>query len=373
MTDLEPILALWHELRDAGREYVLATVVAVEGPSYRKPGARMLLGSDGRRAGTVSGGCLEAEIARRAWWLTDAGPSLEWYSTAPDDEDRPYGSGCGGSVQILLERMTTADSVLSALEAAFHARAALAIATVISGPQTGRRAFAGTSTPSSDAATDAPLIHIASQTLQNLTSGQMRCELEMGLARVYAEYCAPRPGLWIFGAGDDAKPLLALAEQLGWYVVIADGRSHLANTSRFPQADLIQTLAIQDLPGTSSSIPVQSADAAVVMTHSFDQDAHILAALLTMQPAPRYMGVLGPQQRTRELLMKAALLRGFSANDDQVERELAALHAPMGLDLGGETPADIALSILAEIQQTLSNATALPLRTVRRDVPVALR
>ncbi len=95
MADLERILTLWRELESAGRDYVLATAIAVEGPSYRKPGALMLLSADGRRAGTVSGGCLEAQVAQRAWWLTENGPTIQSYSTVEDDGDRPYGSGCG--------------------------------------------------------------------------------------------------------------------------------------------------------------------------------------------------------------------------------------------------------------------------------------
>src|SRR4029077_21170893 len=118
MTDLENILPLWHELEAAEADYVLATVVEVDGPSYRKPGARMLIAQDGRRAGTVSGGCLEAEVAKRAWWLTQSGPVMERYSTATDDGDMPYGSGCGGVVYLLLERRATASALLTALELA---------------------------------------------------------------------------------------------------------------------------------------------------------------------------------------------------------------------------------------------------------------
>src|ERR1039458_6805987 len=118
MTDLERILALGRELEAAGADYVLATVVSVQGPSYRKPGALMLLTADGRRAGTVSGGCLEAEVASRAWWLTANGPAIQRYSTAEDDGDRPYGSGCGGVVFLLLERRTTACLLLHELERA---------------------------------------------------------------------------------------------------------------------------------------------------------------------------------------------------------------------------------------------------------------
>src|SRR6202453_5408108 len=122
MTDLVRILALWRELEAAGADYVLASVVAVEGPSYRKPGALMLLTADGRRGGTVSGGCLEAEVTSRAWWLTANGPTIQRYSTADDDGDRPFGSGCGGVIYLLLERRKTAAPLLAALDQAFQQR-----------------------------------------------------------------------------------------------------------------------------------------------------------------------------------------------------------------------------------------------------------
>ncbi len=133
MTDLERILTLWRELESAGADYVLTTVVGVEGPSYRKPGALMLITADGRRAGTVSGGCLEAEVASRAWWLTKDGPTVQRYSTAADDGDVPYGSGCGGAVTLLLERSATARVLLSAQDKAFAARTSLAVSTIVEG------------------------------------------------------------------------------------------------------------------------------------------------------------------------------------------------------------------------------------------------
>ena len=139
MTDLEKILSLWRELETAGADYVLATVVAVEGPSYRKPGACMLLAQDGRRAGTVSGGCLEAEVTQRAWWLTSQGPVVERYSTQDDGDERPYGSGCGGVAFLLLERKQTAGPLLKLLENAFNERTSLAIASILDGPYIGTR------------------------------------------------------------------------------------------------------------------------------------------------------------------------------------------------------------------------------------------
>src|SRR6266568_9568405 len=115
MTDLEHILPLWNELESSGADYVLATVVAVEGSSYRRPGARMLMAQDGGRAGTVSGGCLEASVAKKAWWLTSDGPVVERYSTLDDDGDLPYGSGCGGVIFILIDRRATARRLLAAM------------------------------------------------------------------------------------------------------------------------------------------------------------------------------------------------------------------------------------------------------------------
>src|SRR5580658_6871990 len=131
MTDLDQILPLWQELREAGTEYVLATVVAVDGSGYRKPGARMVIAADGRRAGTISGGCLEGEVARKAFWRTENGPVVQRYSTNTEDGEVPFGMGCGGVVHLLLERSHTANPVMERLAARFAERAPLAIASVL--------------------------------------------------------------------------------------------------------------------------------------------------------------------------------------------------------------------------------------------------
>jgi xanthine dehydrogenase accessory factor len=388
MTDLEHILPLWNELETARADYVLATIVAVEGSSYRRPGARMLLAQDGRRAGTVSGGCLEAEVAKRAWWLTSNGPVVERYSTLEDDGDLPYGSGCGGVVYILLERRKTAARLLHALKAAFDARRPLAIATVLEGPFIGTREFAGSDSPqvertpsfrqhSSDWVGNlesrtfslmAELQHLAHTALHRRSSIEEEISVEGAPTRAWADYRAARPGLWIFGAGDDAKPLLRIARELGWFVAVADGRSHLATRNRFPGADDVRALPINELPTSAAEhMPLLPTDAAVLMTHSFEQDSRILASLIdeALGFPFAYVGVLGPQRRTREALVEAARLLHLAPSADRVEHWLAQLHAPTGIDLGADTSASIALSILAEIQQTLNATTALPLRQVR--------
>jgi xanthine/CO dehydrogenase XdhC/CoxF family maturation factor len=379
MTDLQRILPLWHELEAEVADYVLATVIAVEGPSYRKPGAIMLLAQDGRRAGTISGGCLEAEVARRAWWHTANGSSIQRYSTVEDDGDRPYGSGCGGVVWLLLERRPTAASLLNALEQAFRRRLPIAVATILEGEQAGRRAVAGL-----DAAQRAdlsfkksdPLQSLAEEALAGRNSAESKLSIQGTEVRVWTDFRPARPGLWIFGAGDDAQPLLLLAKALGWYVAVADGRSQLANRERFALADEIHVLpagemhASQSVALTTALANLRSQDAVVVMTHSFEQDSRALASLLELDVAPAYIGVLGPQRRTRELLVEAAHLldpleSSASLIGATVERWFAQLHTPTGLDLGAESPETIALSIVAEIQKSLTNATALPLSEVR--------
>lgn len=400
MTDFEHILPLWRELERTGTDYVLATVIQVQGSSYRRPGARMLLAPDGRRAGTVSGGCLESEVAKKAWWLTEKGPVVERYSTLEDDGDLPYGSGCGGVIFILLERCATAHPLLEALHAAWSAREPLAIATILDGPKIAHRAFAAGNPPPapgvgriciSNSLNRAPLttavappqlasweIELQQQALFALddrSSRDERISIDGNQTRVWVDYRTARPGLWIFGAGDDTKPLHNLARELGWFIAIADGRTHLATTPRFPLADAVLPLDIGDLPHSPPEpLDLHPGDAAILATHSYEQDTHILAFLLGGPPhqRPSYIGILGPQRRTREALADAARLLGHAPTAKLIDQWLEEIHGPTGLDLGADTPASIALSILAEIQKTLAQATALPLKQVRAIRPVSM-
>jgi xanthine/CO dehydrogenase XdhC/CoxF family maturation factor len=388
MTDLEHILPLWRELESAGSDYVLATVVEVQGSSYRRPGARMLLAADGRRAGTVSGGCLEAEVAKKAWWLTESGPTVERYSTLEDDGDLPYGSGCGGVIFILLERRATARPLLEALHAAWSARAPLAIATVLEGPHIGKRAFSGSSLDSAQPASDLHLL--ACTAFDERKPRDERIAIDGAETRVWVDYRTARPGLWIFGAGDDTRPLHKLARELGWFIAVADGRTHLATAQRFPAADVVISLPISEIPAHSAvkghdfsrvdtpgqitgalapegwgQLDLHPGDAAVLATHSYQQDTHILTFLLSRAQRPAYIGILGPQRRTREALTDAARLLGLTPTSMLIDQWLSEINGPTGLDLGADTPASIALSILAEIQKSLTAASALPLKQVR--------
>ena len=366
MTDLDHILPLWQELRASGTPYVLATVVEVEGSGYRKPGARMMIAADGRRAGTISGGCLEGEVARKAFWHTSDGPTLRHYSTSPEDGEVPFGMGCGGVVHVLLERPETAEPMLQRLAAHYTERTPVSVATALDRDGIGERAFwPPTGAETSDGPT--ALQALARQGYEEQSS--FSCAVALAghesdgreSVPIRVEWNAPRPGLFVFGAGDDAIPMVRLARQMGWYVSVADGRSNLATQARFPEAHEVHVLAAGALP----SFNPRPTDAAVVLTHSLEQDTRILAALLDEDLA--YIGVLGPQRRTAEILATLAEKSGLhsSRSEAQVHAWMERLHAPMGLDLGGDTPADVAISVIAEIQQSRHRRTGLPLRQVR--------
>lgn len=335
MSELKEILAVAHCAAAAHEDICVATVVGIEGSAYRRPGARMVLTASGRRAGTVSGGCLEGEIAKKAWWLTEKGPSLQRYSSFFDDDgELPYGLGCGGTITVLLERGEPARQVLEALRQSMEDRTAFVIVTATDTKAPGTRLIL-----SEDGVTlfgrgaDETLQQAAREALARHTTGSL-------VAGVFVEYVAPPPALWIFGAGDDAQPLVEFAATLGWHVVVADGRSQLTRTERFSNA--ARTLDLE-----AALAEVARDDAAVIMTHSYEQDRTALAALLRLDM--RYLGILGPRARTERLVSEAAPQVGLSA-----AQCLARLHSPVGLDLGGHSPAAIALSIIAELQAVLA-------------------
>lgn len=338
MSELKQILDLWKRASAAGEEMCLATVVAIEGSAYRRPGARMLLTSSGQRAGTISGGCLEAEVAKKAWWLTAQGPSAQRYSSFFDDDGgMPYGLGCGGTVIVLLERGEAAAQTLEALRRSVEDRTPSVIVT-----------STATDSPGTALIVDAEGESLYTPSLNPALAAHAREALQTGksshVGEFFVELVAPPPALIVFGAGDDAQPLTEFAAALGWHITIADGRSQLARPERFPLAARVG--------GLDSALAMAApGNAAVIMTHSYEQDRKILAALLPAEM--KYIGILGPRRRTDRLIGEVAPEIGLTP-----EECIARLHTPVGLDLGGHSPAAIALAIAAELQAVFSGREA---------------
>lgn len=295
MKETERILELWSQARSTGESAVLATVVKTRGSSYRLPGARLLITQGGPHAGSISGGCLEDDLLKKAWWFTEKGPVVRRYDTTPEGEisEGGYGLGCNGIIHVLLERLAPGET--SALDTIRKVRAERQPASI---------------------------------------------EHAVGPGEVWVETLQPAIRLLVFGAGEDAVPLTELARNLGWQVWVLDSRAHYARREKFPQANEVMVRGARP-------VPIDAWTVAVIMSHSYSQDLDALREL-SSQPLP-YLGVLGPAKRTAQLLADAEL-------DGAALRP--RMRAPMGLDIGADGPEQVALAVIAEIQSVLNGREA---------------
>lgn len=300
--------------RAPGQPAVLATLVKAEGSTYRRPGARLLLLADGTRTGSISGGCLEEDLIDRAQCvLTSGRPALAVYDTAAENDlVWGVGLGCQGVVHVFLEQIPAPrPGWLDLLAANLHERRDTALCVEYGGASP-RGTFCAGNAPANDTG--------------------------------FHEIIPAPPALLICGAGDDARPLARMAKETGWHVTVADARSAYATAERFPEADRLLTASIEAM---TRNLPCDTRTFAVVMTHRYADDLLFLRALL-----PRdfpYLGQLGPRVRTGRLLAELATT-GLTPSATQ----LTKLHAPVGLDLGGNNPETVALAILAELQTRLT-------------------
>ncbi len=347
------MMEAWRAASAAGGVCVLVTVVATRGSSYRSPGARMLILPDGSRIGAVSGGCLEGELCRRAHWWTSQFPALRKnFDTSTQEDNEGFGLGCGGGIDLLLERLAPEAGALPgthpllALDEVHRTREMSAMAVVVE-PGASGKLHAGQRFALRDAAASpeitrllARAIGLGHSSLVELQEGD-----EAGCL-VFLDVLVPPVQLVVCGAGTDAQPVVAMADALGWSTTVLDQRADMARAQRFPQgADVIVAKDAAAL----EPVRLDARTAAIVMSHSFAQDAFFLEWLL---PRPlRYLGVLGSRRRTLDLMARL----GQEALPEM-------LHAPAGLDIGAETPEQIAMSILGEVQARFAGRTGGALR-----------
>lgn len=330
---MKELAAIVRHLTTRGaRDTVLATLVTVEGSSYRRPGARLLLTADGQRLGSISGGCLEEDVLARARSVAQSGrPDVVVYDTSSENDlVWGVGLGCHGVVQVLLEKLPAEPAWLDTLAANLEARRPTGLAVVWRAPDAG---LLGT----------------------HLAAGLPVLAVEAGVFRQAIE---PPISLVVFGAGDDAQPLVRLAKEIGWHVTVADARPAFATRERFPAAD---TLIVGPAAGLVAQAAPGPRALAVVMTHHYVHDVPLLRALLARPLA--YLGLLGPKKRSEKITADLA-----TEGLDLTAAMRAGLHAPVGLDLGAETPEEVALAIVAEMQAALTRRDARPLRERLRPI-----
>jgi xanthine/CO dehydrogenase XdhC/CoxF family maturation factor len=355
MKTIQAIVELAREAH-AGEVLAMATVMKVRGSAYRRPGARMLMTAAGRTAGMISGGCLENDVIERARDVMVTGtPVLVTYdSTAPEDIVFGLGLGCNGIVQVLIEPLTAGDDagLLAFLSACVSRRQIGRVATVFQsgdvplGTRLLRWPDGSVTSNFNDPAMSAALLQTFQETAARRTALRT-IELRDGrTASVLIEAVAPPVPLTIFGAADDAIPVVQLAKLVGWHVTVIDARPAYAKSERFPTADTVHCLRPESLLA-SPHVVLPPESMVMIMTHNFTHDRELLRVLL---PRPlRYLGILGPKSRTQRLL-EDLVDEGVAFTDEN----LAHVHGPAGLDLGAETPEEIAISIIGEMQSVLA-------------------
>ncbi|MGS0528176.1 XdhC family protein [Zobellia nedashkovskayae] len=325
--ELKHIVTAYKAAKDKKQKTVLATVVALEGSSYRRPGVRMLIREDGKRIGAVSGGCVEKEIIRQAQTVfTDDIPKMMIY-------DGRYRLGCEGILYILIEPFAPSSTVLEAFELTLSRRTQFKIISSFSKDE-GNNASLGSFF----------IIGREKFGMRNnvaLTDDRERFEQEMN----------PCFKLIIIGAEHDAVQLCSFASLTGWEVTIVASAAEEKNIIDFPGASLF----LSEEPEMLSLNSIDEQTAIVLMTHSYVRDLKYLLAIKESRPV--YLGMLGPAKPREKLLNE------FIENYPEVsDAFFDTIHGPAGLDIGAETAQEIAMAILSEILSVTRNKEPIMLK-----------
>ena len=347
MSELTDVLSAIESLSARGEKLGLATIVAVKGSTYRRPGARLLVPEEGELVGNISGGCLESDVADVARIVMREGVAriVSFDLTADDDAVWGWGLGCNGALELFVEPGDKAAEVAGALRTALEEERPIAMVTVLDstvpGVEQGDRMLVKPDGTTERSFGDERLDGEARDAgLEQL--GRERSEIRT-LAdgvRVFVEVLEPPLRLVICGAGHDVVPLVRAAAGLGWSPVVVDDREMFLNRDRFPEASGF--IHVERPDEIAKAAPIDQRTCVVVMTHKFLNDKDYLRSLLDT-PA-RMISMLGPSARTQRVLTEL--------REEGVEiggNDLARIHAPAGLDLGAEGAEEIAAAIVAEI------------------------
>src|SRR5918992_5822609 len=333
MGEIDAILSAAAACEARDEPYALATVVAVRGSSYRRPGARLLVPRDAQPVGIISGGCLEAEAAAHARDVLAAEtPRLVTiHHSAEGDEVWGSGLGCRGVIDLLVEPADLAAETVGALRAAHETGAETFLLT---GEDGERRRLSREQA-----------LGLGERAALAVARGRPTL-----IGQAVLDPILPSPHLLVCGAGPDAEPIVAGAVRLGWGVTVADPRRGAPDPARFPGATLVG-----GDPAEVAGVASTGRSAALLMSHNYLRDGEYLAALVGS--GLDYIGILGPRDRTERLLAELARQGVQLTDDDRMH-----LHAPAGLDLGADGPEEVAAAILAEILAVFHGGTGLPLR-----------
>ncbi|WP_265110995.1 XdhC family protein [Halosolutus halophilus] len=351
-----------HERLDAAGTDVLATIVDVEGNAYRRPGAKMLLDEAGDGVGSITAGCLEDELLATAESVRERGrPELVTYDLMEDDDVWGLGVGCNGIIDVLLEPLT--DAYRPTVEAFADGRN-VAVLTVLEGSEgpldRGDRVYyypdeGVLTTPDGEPATDWPadLSGPAADLAERGRADVVEVALQGSQLEVFVDGLTAPTELVVFGSGHDVGPVTELAAMNDFRVTVVGFRGSVDLEDRFPAADETVTTSPA---AVDDAIDLDDRTYAVVMTHNFVDDRLTIEQLLD-SPVP-YVGLMGPRKRFEEMLEEFE-----SEGRTFEEAALSRLYTPIGLDLGGGSPYQIALSIVAEVLAVSNDRTPRHLKS----------
>ena len=347
VSEITDVLEAIESLSARGEKMALATIVAVRGSTYRRPGARLLVPEDGAPIGNISGGCLEGDVADMARVVMEEGRArlAGWDLTADDDEVWGLGLGCNGAIEVFIEPADRAAEVAGALRMALEEERPISVVTVLESArddvETGARIVVKPD-GSSEGSLGDPGVDDAAVLAAKEQLGAQASEIRPlpGDVRAFVEVLEPPLRLLICGAGHDAVPLVKAAAALGWSPLVVDDRPGFLTNDRYPEA--AGFVLVDEPDDAATSATTDDRTFVVVMTHNFLRDKAYLRSFLASPVA--YIGMLGPAARTQRLLMELTE-EGVTVT----EQDRARIHGPAGLDLGSEGPEEIAGSILSEI------------------------
>lgn len=370
MKEIREIIKSFDAAVRAGKKSALAAVVHLDGSSYRRPGARMLVSDEGELTGAISGGCLEGDALRKALLVLQQQQSkLVTYDTS-DQEDATIGIqlGCAGIVQVLFEPIhpNRPDNPIQLLRKAVAIRQKSVLVTLFS-LSNKREAQIGTcllmeANGNTSGSIPHELLrpHImqdVQEVMQVQKSAFKEYIFEGQSITAFMEFLQPATALVVVGAGNDAIPMMRIADNIGWDVRVVDGRNTHARPERFGTACQILVSKPEQV---LEQLPMDEQTVFVMMTHNYNYDLAMLKALLPL-PVP-YIGMLGPRKKLDRMLQE---LRegGMDITDVMLQK----VYGPAGLEIGAETAEEIALSIIAEIQAVLQGKEGGHLRQ-KKDV-----
>jgi xanthine/CO dehydrogenase XdhC/CoxF family maturation factor len=354
MKELNDIILAYDKAVLQNKQTALATVVKVEGSSYRRPGARMLVTEDGKITGAISGGCLEGDALRKAQFaMFQKRNKIEIYDTT-DEDDSTLGVqlGCNGIVYILFEPINKdeTNNPINLLKKVAKQRKDAVLVTLFSkqkdAVQKGTCCFINEA--ESYFADDVRNFKSESEAVLQQKISVVK---EDEASSILYQFIPPSIQLIIIGAGNDAQPLADMASLMGWNVIIVDGRPAHATQQRFPNAKILLTK-----PGNIlSAIDADEHTAVVLMTHNYNYDLLALEKLINTNC--RYIGALGPKKKLNKMLNDLRD-KGIMIDNEKMQN----IYGPVGLDIGAETSEEIALSITAEIKAVFSETQASSLK-----------